>query len=191
MSDHDNVEDKKREGDLLPPGCGMWFAWLLTSTVGLALGWFLGWQTSFVIPGVFSTIMLGVVAGLILGAFQWLVLRTQFNDSALWILATAAGWGVGFPMGVFLAQNFGLVDWSFGLVVGIATGVVVGFYQWLFLKRRVPRATWWIPVNGFALASGFIYYRADAVWLGLLVGALYGIVTGVALVWLLYGPVKE
>jgi hypothetical protein len=180
-----------QEADLLPPGCGMWFAWLFTSTLGMGLGWVLGWQVSFIIPGVFSTVMLGAVAGLILGTLQWLVMRSQFQGSALWILATAAGWGVGFPVGVALAQGFGLADWAFGLTIGAVTGAVTGISQWLFLSRRSLRAGWWIPLSVFALASGLVYYRADAAWLGILIGALYGIVTGVALVWLLYGPVKD
>jgi hypothetical protein len=182
---------QQQSADLLPPGCGMWFAWVFTSTVGAAVGWILGWQVSFIIPGIFSTIMLGAVTGLVIGSLQWLVLRAQFNRSALWILATSAGWAIGFSLGVFTAQSFELIDWSFGLAAGIVTGAVVGVSQWLYLSRRVPRALLWIPLSTFALASGFIYYRAEAVWIGLLFGALYGIVTGVGLVWFLFGPVKE
>jgi hypothetical protein len=182
---------KKQDADLLPPGCGMWFAWLFTSALGIGLGWVLGWQASFLITGFFSTVSLGAALGLTLGIFQLPILRIQFQNSALWILLTAAGWGVGFPLGVAMAQSFGLADWGFGLVLGAVTGAVVGFSQWLYLSKRIAKPGLWIPVSSFALASGLVYYRADAAWLGLLVGALYGIVTGVALVWLLFGPVKE
>jgi hypothetical protein len=185
------TEPAKQDADLLPPGCGMWFAWLFTSTIGMGLGWVLGWQLSFLIPGVFSTVMLGAAVGLILGALQWPVLRIQFQNSGLWILHTAAGWGVGFALGVFIVQSFGLIDWLFGLVLGVIVGAVVGISQWLFLARRTPKAGWWVPVSVFSLASGLVYYRAEAPWLGLLIGALYGIVTGVALVWMLFGPEKE
>jgi hypothetical protein len=189
--DEAQPEPPKQQDDLLPPGCGMWFAWLFTSTLGTALGWGLGWQVSFILPGAIATVMLAAVTGLVLGALQWLVLRGQLKGSAWWILASAAGWGVGFPAGAAVAQSLGLTDWAFGLAVGAVTGAAAGLAQWLFLSRHLPRTIWWIPVSIFAWTASLVYYRADAVWLGLLYGALYGIVSGVALVWLLYGPAPE
>lgn len=175
----------------LPPGCGLFFGWLFTTIAGTALGWALGWRASYIVPGLLSTLFLGAATGAILGAMQWLVLRAYLNGAGWWIAASAAGWMVGFAAGAELAQRLGMVEAWFGLAAGVMTGLSLGIFQWIFLRRRVTRSGVWLPVSVFAWASSLIYYQPGGNWMGVMYGALAGIVTGVAMLWLLFRPAAE
>jgi hypothetical protein len=174
----------------IPPGCGMWFAWLLATVLGSAIGWNVGWRISFLEPGILATLVIGGTTGLTLGIMQWLVLRSELKQSGWWILASSAGWAAGLPLGAFLAQRFGLSEALFGVALGATIGSLTGILQWLYLRTQVIDAGWWIPANIFAWGSGMLFYQAGASWLGALYGALAGIVTGVAMLWLIYRPAK-
>lgn len=184
------TEDRKEEISTAP-GCGMWLGWLLASIAGCALGWAGGWWLSYQIPGALSTITIGLVCGLALGAFQWLVLRPHLKNAWHWIAATAAGWGVGFPVGVLAASLLGLVGFEFGILAGAATGLAGGFAQWLALRKKIKDSGWWIPVSIFAWTTSLLYYQPGASWLGAYYGLLSGMVSGTALFWLLYRPAAE
>ncbi len=170
------------------PGCGMWLGWLLASILGCALGWAAGWWLSFRIPGALSTIAIGLVCGLALGALQWLVLRPHLNFAWRWIIATAAGWGVGFPAGVSLASLLGMVGFQFGVVVGATTGFASGLVQWLALRKHLKDSGWWVLASTFAWTSSLLYYQPGASWLGAYYGLLSGMVSGTVLFWLVYRP---
>jgi hypothetical protein len=179
------------ENPSIPPGCGMWFAWLLATVLGSAIGWSLGWRISFLGPGILATPLIGGTMGLVLGTMQWMVLRSELKQSWWWILASVAGWAAGLPVGAFLAQRYGFSEAQFGVALGATIGVFTGILQWLYLRTQVTGAGWWIPVNIFAWASGMIFYQAGSSWLGALYGALAGIVTGVAMLWLIYRPAPD
>jgi hypothetical protein len=178
------------DSDLIPPGCGLYLAWFMLTILGSILGWMLGWQTSYLVPGKLSIFALAGVMGLILGAAQWLVLRSHFTAAWWWILATVLGWTAGFPLGAELASRLGLVGFLFGMLVGLTTGAALGLLQWLVLRQHVTRAFWWIPTSIFAWISALIYYQPASNWLGLMFGLLVGIVTGLVLLWLLYRPTE-
>jgi len=57
----------------------------------------------------------------------------------LWVLLTLLGLGVGFLVG-FVLGHLVLGNVS----VGIGIGAVVGLFQWLLLRKRIPHASWWI-----------------------------------------------
>jgi hypothetical protein len=175
----------------LPSGCGLFFGWILACLLGGWLGWTLGWRLSMVFPGVISTLVIGGSTGLMLGGLQWLALRGHLRAAGWWAPASMLGWAGGFSLGVALAQYFGMVEIAFGLIVGLSTGALFGAAQWAVLNRQISRAWIWIPVNLLAWSSGLIYYRPGPSWLGLLFGVLAGLVTGVAILWLLYRPVAE
>ncbi len=137
----------------------------LAAAVGLLVGEVMGWA----------------VPDAMIGTMQWLVLRRQVPRAGWWVLATAFGWFVGVPVGLTgvgavgqpRAEAIGLlVMWPLG---GAVAGAVLGVMQWLVLRRRVPRAGWWV------LASAVGGAVALAV-----VGA--GAIIGGALVWLLRQP---
>jgi hypothetical protein len=198
--------------EILFPGCGLFFAWLFASILGSAGGWALGWRISTLaarllpaegwgeqagawLEGGFSTFVLGAVVGLLLGALQGLVLRPHFSkvgqlgSAAVWLVATTLGWGGGFAVGAYLAQRSELVEAAFGAATGVAVGASLGVLQWLVLRRHFSRAALWIPVSIFAWGASLVYYQPGAVWLGLLYGTLSGLVSGIAILWLVYRPI--
>jgi hypothetical protein len=177
--------------DPIPPGCGIYFSWLGLTILGSLLGWWLGWQLSYLVPGGLSTWTLAGVMGLVLGAAQWPVVQAHLPRSGWWVLATGLGWMAGFQLGSLLAYRFGLAGIAFGLLVGVVTGAVLGLFQWVYLQRWVSRAGWWVPASIFAWASSLIYFRPGPNALGGLMGALVGLVTGLALLWLVYRPADE
>ncbi len=173
------------------PGCGMWLGWLVASIAGSLLGWAAGWWLSYRVPGALSTIAIGLVFGLALGAFQWLVLRVHLETAWQWIAATATGWGIGFPAGVAAAAALGLVGFQFGLLAGAITGAVCGMTQWLALRRHIKDAGWWVLASTFAWATSLLYFQPGVSWLGAFYGLLSGMVSGTVLFWLIYRPAAE
>jgi len=103
----------------------------------------------------------------------------------------------------------------------LCLGVWLGIAQWIVLRRHVSRAGWWVlasfGANVLALVAGSIPARvalaqatagsgpvtpseagaffgtfsAPRLPLAALDGVIYGVITGVALVWLLRQPDKE
>jgi hypothetical protein len=88
------------------------------------------------------------VLGLLTGCVQYLLLRRYLPRMGWWVLATFLGW----ILGVILLAGwlsldivsfpFGRLDLTF-LVIGLA----VGIGQWLLLRRRIPRAGWWVVAS--------------------------------------------
>lgn len=64
-------------------------------------------------------------SGLLMGVFQWYVIRKQFKDSVYWIPASFLGWGLG-----HLAMFHILAFFPGALILGIITG--------LFFNRIIP-----------------------------------------------------
>lgn len=174
--------------ELVPPGCGLFVGWALANTVGAALGWALGWRLSFSGPQILSVFMIGATMGAGIGLLQWLVIRGWVKSAVAWLAASTVGWGAGFAVGVAIAQRLSLVEAWFGLVIGAAAGSLFGLFQWIVLRRYVSGAFWWIPVNIFAWTSGMFFYRPGMSAMGAMYGILSGLVTGVALLWLLFRP---
>ena len=182
------MANETEKGEFLPPGCGMWLGWLVASGFGMLLGWVVGWRASFMVPGGISTLVLGLMVGLILGFMQWLVLRGYLKRPGWWIIASALGWAAGFSIGAAITQWLGLNDIFFGAVVGFVTGTFLGILQWFVLRREVLSAGWWVLATIFAWTSSLLYYRPGITGAGAYYGILSGLVTGTVLLWLLYRP---
>lgn len=171
------------------------FRWVVANIVGWTVGLYFGVLN----PVCFAVV--GVVTGLILGAFQWWALRdTAFGahsgetesptrlstEARRWMVSTFAGAAVGlFPalalgMLLYLVSN-GLA----GLLAGGALGLAVGIGQWMILKHVSNQVVLWLVVNtlGGALC-GFLTLTPiiRGLPLGLIAGsALFGYLTGRAL----------
>jgi hypothetical protein len=189
--------------------------WLLLSTVGWALGFFVGFALGTIISedlipnSVFGEIlayfMLGTVLGSVVGLMQWFVLRRQISRAGWWILASAAGLAVVIGAGITLAALMeysvelgsfaSLLRWVLVMALG---GAVTGILQRPVLQQRVSRASWWVLANtlGWALCI-FVAGSAGLMLPGLQIvaffggGILLGGITGVAMVWLLRQPMPE
>ncbi len=127
--------------------------WPVAILLSLPIG---GFIANLVINGVDSVgtaLAGGLIAGSIIGAAGWYVLRRRI--SWLWIPATAVGMAVG------LAGGAALVDYGIArgdvVLMGAVTGLGVGVLQALVLARhKIPNAWWWAVANPPACALGWL-----------------------------------
>jgi hypothetical protein len=95
----------------------------------------------------------GLIAGLGIGAAQWLVLRRRLPGAALWIPATGLGLAVG------LAAGSSLVGYDTELtdlvLQGALSGLGVGALQALVLRREVRGAPVWMVASAALWALGW------------------------------------
>ena len=187
-------------------GWGFWLLYMLASTLGMLVGFSLGFLLTTIIPEAFGKLLgfsvFGIVLGTTVGLMQWIVLRQRLSGTGLWILASAvSGLGI-FQAGVFfgfstsyesLAALFGWIG-----IVALA-GLVTGILQWIVLKGRVSRAGWWVPASVVGWVLSVMGIRAlpsgvddsDALWGMVMTGLVLGAATGGVLVWLLRQPAQE
>lgn len=162
--------------------------------------------------------LVGMVEGLILGFFQWLVLRRYIRQITGWIVATTIGaliaWSLGIVSSFFMtivvvvsAEGMTKTDFLEGIaLLGALVGSVLGFAQWLVLRIHIQRAAWWIVANAIAWSIGLLIafagagmgtenFSLQASWVGVATGAAMGAViggtTGITLVWLLNRPLQN
>ena len=76
-----------------------------------------------------TAVLAGLVAGLVIGAAQWLALRRIGVDTR-WILATAGGLAVGLGLG-FAIFGYGETVGDMW-IVGAVSGLGIGIAQWPF-----------------------------------------------------------
>jgi hypothetical protein len=93
---------------------------------------------------------------LLSGLLQYSLLRRYAPKMGWWILATGAG-------GLFAVAVIGLLQlmldstifslWN-GTLVFATIGGMIGLSQWVFLRRHIPKAYWWIfaSILGWGLA---------------------------------------
>ena len=186
--------------DQLDTGRGYWLAWVLASIMGYGMGALLGlfFAYGLVDRDPFDVTMgaaLGTVMGATGGYFQWVVLRERIAGAGLWGLASALGFALAMSAVVTAdtGENYGMA----GILIGSVFAVAGGILQWLILRRKVPRAGWWLlvsllgslagaialPIAGVILDAG--KWELGVMTFGLVFGAGNGAITGAALVWLL------
>lgn len=148
-----------------PFGLRSWLAWVAAVTAGWAIGWAVGELVARVSPDVvwLAYLFQGAHAvGIGTAVLQALVLRRRLEQAAAWVLATGVAAIVAEFIGTLaigaVYNRTGEIDggylWSIMLAV-FAAGLLVGFAQWLILRRLVKRAGWWIPVSGLGLIFGW------------------------------------
>jgi hypothetical protein len=101
--------------------------------------------------------------GLIIGSFQFLLLRRYFYRISWWIAATCFGWMLSFLAGRYLRIYF--VDTILNTVLWMITfGLFIGVCQWLVIRRQLDHGALWIaakligwgflvPIIGYTLTS--------------------------------------
>jgi CBS domain-containing protein len=135
-------------------------SWALATAAVAALGWLLGMLPSTlsapsVVPveppnrdvrvvfALFLAPVFGLVAGSIVGAAQWLVLRRHAHRAGSWISANALGWAVAFPW-IYVAGTMPAEDtpvsftFVLAVVAGALGGLSLGAVTGAFLLRLTP-----------------------------------------------------
>jgi hypothetical protein len=118
-----------------------------------------------------------IISGLFVGIFQWLVLRGRAARAWRWIVATSAGWVVGYFI------TFLLFPAELKPLEGIAMGLTTGFAQWTILRREFQWAGWWIPFSMIGWSTGLTLLPGI-----FLTGTMAGVLTGLCLEVLLRFP---
>jgi len=141
-------------------------SWVAATAGGAAAAWLLGMLPSTILalqdPGPSTAppteptaavqltlaALLGAVAGPVLGAIQWTVLRAHARHAARWLWANTAAWAVGMPL-IFLGMDY--VPWegpavaralalvAVCAVAGLAVGAVHGRVLVALLRERVAQ----------------------------------------------------
>jgi hypothetical protein len=112
------------------------------------------------VDSTWTAVLAGLVAGLVIGAAQWLALRRIGIDTR-WILATAGGLAVGLGLG-FAIFGYGETV-SDMWIVGAMSGLGVGIAQWPLLHGLVNGSIAWIPASAAAWALGWTVTTAIGV----------------------------
>lgn len=106
-----------------------------------------------------------LLSGFMVAVFQWLVLQGRLSRPWHWILATSAGWLIGYFIAFFL-----LPEIFTGMIIGLGTGVA----QWLILRREFRWAGWWIVFSLIGWTTGLTLFTGILIT-GIMAGALTGI----------------
>ena len=120
-----------------------------------------------------------IVAGVVTGVLQWLLLRRYIRGAGWWVLATVIGWQAGFAavgaIGLFIILDLDVYGVPTAGLSGLQFGAVVGLAQWLVLRRQVAREGWWILVGAIGWTMSFLVARdVGAALGGIATGALGG-----------------
>ncbi len=180
----------------------LWLYWTLATAAGMILGFVPFALLIADLDLLLVRILLPVVAGVLVGVFQWLVLRPYLTRAVDWVLHGGAGWALGFALGLLVIQAMGRNP--LGAVLGYALfGLIVGALQWPMLRREIPHVTAWViaSIIGWALgaylggaalnvlaAGGEVSPVLSSTVIAGVTGLVAGAITGLALVWLVRQP---
>jgi hypothetical protein len=191
---------------------GLWLQWVLATTAGFIVGGFAaGAAAKAMIEAHGGDVIgltpwegavVGAVAGLAIGIGQWLVLRRRIAHAGWWVLAIIVGWIV-FDAVLAASGRSNPILGASGLAFA---ALAFAMMQWLVLRRQATQAGRWIVVSTAALAvasfAGFAVILAAQFgsWFqlkptdfpsaipwglaGMVMGPIYGAMTGAVLVWL-------
>jgi hypothetical protein len=134
-------------------------------------------------------VIIGGTVGIFVGMAEWLVMRKYISRCEWWVMATIVGWAIGFGAQAILHEVLRQPRRNLDIeaLYGAIAGLVVGFAQWLVLRRIVPKAGWWIAAM---LLSGFLtfwfYFPGATIltsfWELVISGTVTGVITAVALI---------
>lgn len=176
----------------------LWLIWLLTT--GIA-GAFIGYMAA---PTDFFWEL--IASGFVVGIAQWTVLRNYIKSSIWWIPVSGFGWILGIYLMVFTGgilnpvieflKSTGIfweVFWL-NIVRQPINFAVLGFAQWLVLRRHFRYAGWWIlasTLSGIVRGAVGSYVCAATCKFGGgsisngVSWAASGLITGILLLWLI------
>ncbi|WP_257455206.1 hypothetical protein [Archangium lipolyticum] len=137
-----------------------------------------------ILGGALAAILLGtLLEGVLVGVLQERVLRQRLQGlrRGAWILATAAGAGLAWLLGMVPStvmalvstaspgpapeEPGALVQYGLAMGLGLVAGPILGLAQWTVLRGVVPGAGRWLWANALAWAVGMpvIFMGMDVV----------------------------
>ena len=131
---------------------------------------------------------------LLSGVLQYALLQRYLPRMGGWILATMGGCILVFGFMALMAGVYDLVSFPFliNALTFAVIGGLIGFSQWLFLRRRIPKAGWWILASflGWCLAAlgAFTDMRFDSVLAQLTAVSVPPAIVGAITWWFLLHP---
>jgi len=165
-----------------------WVQWVLACTIGAPIAWVVGFSIYEPVTGMIrwaaTQVVLFVLVGAVVGLAQWLVLKQELRGVGWWILASAAGWPLGFAIGDALSKS--LLQEASVSISGAATfavvGVVTGGLQALLLwTKKVPHSGWWLVGSLVGWAAGWFVSMVALNALGTPTSEMLGISLGFAI----------
>jgi hypothetical protein len=181
---------------------GLWLGWTVATAGGMLLGFLPTVLLVNVLNLGLAQIVVPVLAGTTIGFAQWIVLRPYLTPGSNWELADGISWAAGYVLGLLLIQM--LPSTIFIEFIGyLLFGVIVAIVQWPVLRREIPNLFVWILACSVGWAAGF--WASEAVLpllfsdpsiepaisttvIAVTSGLVAGIVTGIALVWIVRKP---
>lgn len=168
----------------------------------LAVALFGGEEPGFATTVVFS-LLAALLEGGVLAFAQWRVLRRSLEVGyAPWAWGTIWPAAIAYLVGMLAGPRLWDLGLSMATIAFVAVGMLLGigallgFGQWLVLRRLARGASWWVPCSALGWAGGValavvgvsLASDAGATWVlvggsvasGVAMGAFVGLVTGVA-----------
>jgi hypothetical protein len=181
---------------------GLWLGWTLATALGLILGYLPAALFVNQVDLGLARVLIPLLAGLLVGVAQWLVLRNYVIDSADWVLHLAGSWVVGYTLGLLVVDL--LLNVFLGPILAyVLFGIIIAVFQWPVLRREIPHLWMWVLANvvGWSLGA-FLSQLAIGGLFGAnpanlvvttlvnmsVTGLVAGLVTGLALVWIVRKP---
>jgi len=161
--------------------------WIMATAIGTSGG---GITSAFVtdyVRGDFGVFLSFAVMSMAIALMQWLVIRRQILGMG-WLLTTFLGGSLGGALSSWvsfqLAFTYGDVA-DFLTIYACLRGFSVGLAQWILLKQYFRGAGWWIAATTasayISLTIGSLLIFQLGYFLTLLVGSIYGVLTGIVL----------
>jgi len=183
---------------------GLWLGWTLATAGGMLVGFLLTLPVVNILDLGFARIIVPLLAGVLIGFSQWIVLRYYLTTSSDWILAGGAAWAAGYALGLLIIQNLSNTIFG-GIGAYLLFGAIVALIQWQMLQREIPSLLGWVLINMGGWAAGLwasqvvlnLFFTkpviAPAVSTTVIAGTsglVAGAITGVALIWIARKPEK-
>ncbi len=195
---------------------GLLVQWVMINTFGIMVGLPIVGLIFVLLTGTldFSNAVAALfvaITGILLGVFQWLVLRSQIERSHWWILSTSIGLAVGVAViigAIHWVSDRQLPETGKSLLVGTIFGIMLGIAQWLVLRQHLRHSILWILGSMVGCALGLMWgldalarstatvdseFGVAAIFAGLLFRLMltYSAITGILLLWLLQDRSKK
>ncbi|HSM72967.1 MAG TPA: hypothetical protein VK851_15630 [Anaerolineales bacterium] len=180
----------------------LWSEWTLATAGGMLFGFLLSIPLVNLFDLGFSRVLVPLIAGILIGFSQWLVLRRYLTTHSDWILAGGAAWAAGYAFGLLIIQN--LSSTAIGEIIAyLLFGAIVGVIQWQMLRREIPSLLAWVAINSLGWAAGLwtsqfvldLFFNTPVIEpvvstsvIAGTSGLVAGAITGLALVWIAREP---